>query len=145
MTAKRTSIVLASLLTLTAAAPSQVRRAASPVLDAYLPATSARMTPLQLRQHQAAQSVQATFRGHATSCAGGGKAVLYLRGTTPSHSGCNVRFEARCPGTAPGRGTHFGKANYNGAGCRPDDNIRIGPMRCAPAQVHIQMTEAHCG
>lgn len=94
---------------------------------------------------QAAQNLRTTFRGAAITCPGGGKDVLYLRSSSPPKTGCNVAFEARCPGTASGNGVHFSHANYIGASCGMGDNIRIGPMSCAADQVSIRMTQADCG
>lgn len=105
------------------------------------------------QQHQAARQARArheqnllgSFRGAAITCPGGGKDVLYLRSSSPPKTGCNVAFEARCPGTANGNGVHFSQANYIGASCGMGDNIRIGPMSCAAEQVSIRMTQADCG
>lgn len=102
------------------------------------------LTPLQRMQRQAERRLHETFHGVAVSCAGGGKSVLYLRSPTPPSSGCNVRFEARCPGTIEGTGTRFRHNNYTGASCGLGDSIRIGPMRCEPKQVQIRMTHASC-
>lgn len=114
---------------------------------------SAERQRVEEQQRQAAQQVVArheqnvlgSFRGAAITCIGGGKDVLYLRSSMPPRTGCNVRFEARCPGTATGNGVHFSQANYIGASCGMGDNIRIGPMNCAAEQVLVRMTEADCG
>jgi hypothetical protein len=170
MALRRAPYLLTALLTLTAAAPSQVQDAPlrlhkdgltkqpnraeqqkPPKSSTTLPASRQRTpsssgsTAQQRMQHKAEQNLRESFHGGAISCAGGGKAVLYLRSPTPSRSGCNVRFEARCPGTREGTGTRFGRDNYVGASCSLADSVRIGPMRCAPAQVQIRMTHARCG
>ncbi|MEA5667738.1 hypothetical protein VA603_09370, partial [Stenotrophomonas sp. MH1] len=100
-------------------------------------------TQQQVVRHE--QNVLGSFRGAAITCIGGGKDVLYLRSSMPPRTGCNVRFEARCPGTATGNGVHFSQANYIGASCGMGDNIRIGPMNCAAEQVLVRMIEADCG
>lgn len=85
------------------------------------------------------------FSGYATTCAGGGKDVLYLQTNRPSKLGCNVRFEARCPGTPSGSGVSFGQANYVGGSCMGlGDNIRIGTMSCPANAVQVSMTSASC-
>lgn len=95
---------------------------------------------------QAAQNLRTSFSGRATTCAGGGKDVLYLQSSRPAKTGCNVSFEARCPGTASGAGIRFSQANYIGASCMGlGDNIRIGTMSCPAEQVRITMTSADCG
>lgn len=93
---------------------------------------------------QAEQSLRTTFRGAAITCPGGGKDVLYLRSSSPPKTGCNVGFEARCPGTATGNGVHFSQANYIGASCGFGDSIRIGHMACPADQVRVDMTQATC-
>lgn len=98
----------------------------------------------QLRQ--AEQALRSGFRGKAATCIGGGKDIYYLQTSTPSRTGCRVTFEARCPGTPPGAGISFSQANYVGGSCQGlGDNIRIGPMACAAAQVQVSMTAAECG
>ena len=95
---------------------------------------------------QAEQNLRASFSGRATTCAGGGKDVLYLQGSHPPKTGCNVRFEARCPGTPSGAGVYFSQANYVGASCMGlGDIIRIGTMGCAAESVRIEMVRADCG
>lgn len=95
---------------------------------------------------QAEQNLRGSFRGSAVTCIGGGKAVLYLRSSTPPKTGCNVGFEARCPGTPSGAGIRFSQANYIGGSCAGlGDIIRIGQMSCAAEQVQITMTSANCG
>lgn len=95
---------------------------------------------------QAEQSMPSSFRGRATTCIGGGKDVLYLQSSKPARSGCNVSFEARCPGTPAGAGVHFSQANYIGSSCMGiGDSTRIGPMACAATQVEIRMTDVDCG
>lgn len=95
---------------------------------------------------QAEQSLRSGFSGRAATCIGGGKAVLYLQSSHPSRTGCNVSFEARCPGTPSGAGTRFSQANYVGGSCQGlGDNIRIGEMACAANQVQVAMTDADCG
>ncbi|MGH8053641.1 MAG: hypothetical protein ACREP4_06960 [Stenotrophomonas sp.] len=168
MTSKRNPIVLTALLTLTAATPLQVldaplwweqnnprnttegdtaanAQALPHRVDSNRKHSMSAMQPTPLQQQRLVeQNLRETFRGTATSCAGGGKAILYLRGATPSRSGCSVNFEARCRGSASARRTRFKHARYGGAGCGQDDRIRIGAMACAPAQVEIQMTDARC-
>jgi hypothetical protein len=95
---------------------------------------------------QAEQNLRSGFSGRATTCAGGGKDVLYLQTSRPSKTGCNVGFEARCPGTPSGSGVYFSQGNYIGGSCMGiGDNIRIGTMNCAAEQVQISMTRADCG
>jgi len=95
---------------------------------------------------QAEQALRSGFSGHATTCPGGGKDVLYLQTTRPTKTGCNVSFEARCPATPAGAGTAFAQANYIGGSCMGiGDNIRIGTMACAANAVQITMTRADCG
>lgn len=85
------------------------------------------------------------FRGRAATCAGGGKDILYLQTSWPSKQGCNVQFEARCPGVGPGLGVRFGQTHYVGGSCMGiGDAIRIGPMPCQAEQVEIRMTGASC-
>lgn len=87
----------------------------------------------------------AEFRGRAATCAGGGKDILFLQTSWPSKQGCNVQFEARCPGAGPGLGVSFGQSNYVGGSCMGiGDAIRIGPMPCQAEQVEIRMTGASC-
>lgn len=98
----------------------------------------------QLRQVE--QSLRSGFRGKAATCIGGGKDIFYLQTSTPSKTGCNVSFEARCPGTPAGAGIRFSQANYIGGSCQGlGDNIRIGQMSCAAEQVQVSMTGAQCG
>lgn len=94
---------------------------------------------------QAEHNLKATFRGAAVTCPGGGKDVLYLRTSSPPKTGCDVSFEARCPGTTAGNGAHFSQTNYIGASCGFGDNIRIGTMDCPADQVSIRMLQASCG
>jgi hypothetical protein len=94
----------------------------------------------------AEQNLRSSFHGRATTCVGGGKDVLYLQTSSPSRAGCNVYFEARCPGTPLGSGVGFSQYNYIGGSCMGiGDAIRIGPMDCAAEQVQISMTSASCG
>lgn len=97
----------------------------------------------ELRQAEA--NLRNSFRGRAITCAGGGKDVLYLQGSQPAKTGCNVSFEARCPGTAAGAGVQFSQHNWIGASCGFGDNVRIGHMNCAAEQVQVGMTRADCG
>lgn len=98
----------------------------------------------QKRQDEAA--LRSGFRGRATTCAGGGSGILYLQTSSPPKLGCNVRFEARCPGTQPGNGVSFGQNNYVGGSCMGiGDAIQIGQMSCSADQVRIEMTGATCG
>lgn len=97
----------------------------------------------QKRQDEAA--LVASFSGRATTCAGGGSGVLYLQTSRPAKSGCNVRFEARCPGTQPGNGVSFSQNNYIGGSCMGiGDAIQIGTMACPAEQVLTRMTGATC-
>ncbi|WP_312916903.1 hypothetical protein [Stenotrophomonas sp.] len=99
-----------------------------------------------LALRQAEQSLRSGFSGRATTCVGGGKDVLYLQSSRPGKSGCNVSFEARCPGTPSGAGIKFSQANYIGASCIGlGDIIRIGTMSCAADAVRIEMVSADCG
>ena len=95
----------------------------------------------ELRQAEA--TLRSSFRGRAITCAGGGKDVLYLQGSQPAKTGCNVSFEARCPGAAVG--VQFSQQNWIGASCGFGDNVRIGHMECAAEQVQVSMTSADCG
>ncbi|MCH1930705.1 hypothetical protein L9G16_10965 [Shewanella sp. A25] len=84
-----------------------------------------------------------SFKGIATTCGGGGEGVLYLQSSKPSKSGCDVSFEAKCPGM--GSGTYFSQRNYIGGSCMGiGDNIRIGQMNCSASEVKIVMTQASC-
>ncbi|WP_145479077.1 hypothetical protein [Stenotrophomonas rhizophila] len=95
---------------------------------------------------QSEQSLRSSFGGHATTCIGGGKDVLYLQSSRPAKLGCNVSFEARCPGVPMGAGVRFSQANYIGSSCMGiGDSIRIGAMGCPAPQVSISMTGADCG
>jgi len=94
---------------------------------------------------QAEQSIRTSFRGSAITCVGGGKDVLYLKSTIPPKTGCNVSFEARCPGMPVGAGVRFSQDNYIGASCGMGDSIRIGQMSCPSGQVHVDLTDADCG
>ena len=94
---------------------------------------------------QTEQSLRTTFRGAAITCLGLGKDVLYLKSSMPPKTGCNVSFEARCPGTPSGAGVRFSQNNYIGASCGMGDSIRIGQMGCPAEQVRIDMTSASCG
>lgn len=97
----------------------------------------------QKRQDEAL--LVASFSGRATTCAGGGSGVLYLQTSRPPKTGCDVRFEARCPGTQPGNGVSFGQNNYIGGSCMGiGDAIQIGHMGCAADQIMVQMTGATC-
>lgn len=98
---------------------------------------------LQKRQDEAA--LRTAFQGRATTCAGGGSGILYLQTSRPPKLGCNVQFEARCPGTQPGNGVSFGQNNYVGGSCMGiGDAIQIGQMSCSADQVRIEMTRATC-
>ena len=71
--------------------------------------------------------------------------MLYLQTNRPHKTGCNVSFEARCPGTPSGAGVSFGQANYVGGSCMGiGDIIRIGTMACEAGQVQVSMTGATC-
>lgn len=95
---------------------------------------------------QAEQQLLSTFRGRVTTCIGGGKDVLYLQSPRPPRTGCNVRFEARCPSTPAGAGVTFGQANYVGGSCMGvGDAIRVGVLACEADQVRLAMTQADCG
>lgn len=95
---------------------------------------------------QSAQDIRTGFSGRAATCIGGGKDVLYLQTSRPPRTGCNVDFEARCPGTPAGSGIRFGQRNYIGGSCMGvGDNIRIGTMECAATAVQISITQVECG
>ena len=97
-------------------------------------------------KHEKEAALRTGFRGRATTCTGGGSGILYLQTSTPPKMGCNVQFEARCPGTQPGNGVRFGQNNYVGGSCMGiGDAIQIGQMSCPADQVQIEMTGASCG
>jgi hypothetical protein len=102
----------------------------------------------QRREQQTRQdesNLRSSFSGRASTCAGGGSGILYLQTSRPPKLGCNVQFEARCPGTQPGNGTTFGQNNYVGGSCMGiGDAIQIGTMSCPADQVQVQMTGASC-
>jgi len=111
-----------------------------------LRAEEQRRLAAQQALRQAAQNLRSSFQGSAVTCPGGGQNVFYLRSSTPPKTGCNVSFEARCPGTPSGAGIRFSQANYIGASCLGvGDIIRIGSMGCPAEQVRIDMTDADCG
>jgi len=123
-------------------AEQQRLAAANAAADTQRKAEAARKQSLR----QAEQSLRSGFSGRAATCIGGGKDVLYLQSSHPSKTGCNVSFEARCPGTPSGAGIRFAQANYVGGSCQGlGDNIRIGEMHCAANQVQVVMTDADCG
>lgn len=131
-------------------AEPQTRRQAQDKLTAAETAAAERLRKAEADRtqslQQAAANIRSSFNGHATTCAGGGKDIYYLQASHPPETGCNVRFEARCPATPAGAGTRFGQMNYVGASCMGlGDSIRIGAMRCAASEVRIVMTEADCG
>jgi len=135
-----------------AAANAEADRQRQAELQGQREAEQRRVTAEQDRQRQqqdlrqAEQNLRSSFSGHATTCAGGGRDVLYLQTSRPPKTGCNVSFEARCPGTASGAGTRFSQSNYIGGSCMGvGDNIRIGAMDCPAGQVQITMTGAQCG
>lgn len=107
-------------------------------------ATEARQRAEQ-QKRQDESALRSSFSGRASTCAGGGSGVLYLQTSRPPKQGCNVQFEARCPGTQPGNGVSFGQNNYIGGSCMGiGDAIQIGTMACPADQVMIQMTGATC-
>jgi len=127
-----------------AGAPAAQQRQASEhaAAEATRNAESARLQMLR----QAEQNLRSGFGGRATTCVGGGKDVLYLQSSRPGKTGCNVSFEARCPGVPMGAGVRFSQANYIGSSCMGiGDSIRIGTMGCPAPQVNIIMTDADCG
>ena len=88
--------------------------------------------------------IRTSFSGWATTCAGGGKDVLYLQTSRPPTTGCTVNFQARCPNTSAS--VDFTQRNYIGGSCMGlGDNIRIGTMPCEAKQVQIAVTSASCG
>lgn len=92
----------------------------------------------------AEKRLRAEFRGHATTCPGGGKDVLYLQTSAPAKTGCNVRFMARC-GVAFNTAVWVKQANYVGGSCMGvGDLIQLGQMSCSAEEVVVEMTEASC-
>lgn len=88
--------------------------------------------------------IRSSFSGWATTCAGGGKDVLYLQTSRPPTTGCTVNFQARCPNNAAS--VDFTQRNYIGGSCMGlGDNIRIGTLPCDAKQVQITVTSASCG
>lgn len=88
--------------------------------------------------------IRSSFSGWATTCAGGGKDVLYLQTSRPPTTGCTVNFKARCPNNSAS--VDFTQRNYIGGSCMGlGDNIRIGMLPCDAKQVQITVTSANCG
>lgn len=88
--------------------------------------------------------IRTSFSGWATTCAGGGKDVLYLQSSRPPTTGCTVNFQARCPNNVGS--VEFTQRNYIGGSCMGlGDNIRIGTLPCDAKQVQVSVTSASCG
>lgn len=88
--------------------------------------------------------IRTSFSGWATTCAGGGKDVLYLQTSRPPTTGCTVNFQARCPNNTGS--VDFTQRNYIGGSCMGlGDNIRIGTLPCDAKQVQVSVTSASCG
>ena len=88
--------------------------------------------------------IRTSFSGWATTCAGGGKDVLYLQTSRPPTTGCTVNFQARCPNNVGS--VEFTQRNYIGGSCMGlGDNIRIGTLPCDAKQVQVSVTSASCG
>jgi len=88
--------------------------------------------------------IRTSFSGWATTCAGGGKDVLYLQTSRPPTTGCTVNFRASCPNGAGS--VEFTQRNYIGGSCMGlGDNIRIGTLPCDAKQVQTTVTSASCG